>query len=69
MAVSSKKASFNKKLLSNLPEGYLDDYIRLFLVKNQDGTYSSKAVSLGTDSMKQMEKKYGNILKLSLIHI
>jgi hypothetical protein len=63
VAVSSKKASFNKKLLSNLPEGYLDDYIRLFLVKNQDGTYSSKAVSLGTDSMKQMEKKYGNILK------
>ena len=63
MAISSKKASFNKKLLSNLPEGYLDDYIRLFLVKNQDGTYSSKAVSLGTDSMKQMEKKYGNILK------
>jgi hypothetical protein len=63
MAISAKKASFNKKLLSNLPEGYLDDYIRLFLVKNQDGTYSSKAVSLGTDSMKQMEKKYGDILK------
>jgi len=63
MAVSSKKASFNKKLLSNLPEGYLDDYIRLFLVKNQDGTYSQKSVTLGTDSIKQMEQKYGDILK------
>ena len=58
-----KKINLNKKLLSNLPEGYLDDYIRLFLVENADGTYSQKAITLGTDSIKQMEQKYGEILK------
>ena len=50
-----KKINLNKKLLSNLPEGYLDDYIRLFLIENPDGTYSQKQVILGTDSIKQME--------------
>ena len=58
-----KKINLNKKLLSNLPEGYLDDYIRLFLIENPDGTYSQKPVILGTDSIKQMEKKYNKILK------
>jgi hypothetical protein len=58
-----KKINLNKKILSNLPEGYLDDYIRLFLVKNADGTYSQKMVGFGTDSIKQMEQKYNEILK------
>ena len=65
MAINNrqKKINLNKKLLSNLPEGYLDDYIRLFLIENPDGTYSQKPVILGTDSIKQMEKKYNKILK------
>ena len=65
MALSNKqkKLNLNRKILSNLPEGYLEDYIRLFLVENADGTYSQQPVSLGTDAVKQMEKKYGEILK------
>ena len=65
MAISNrqKKINLNAQLLGNLPDGYVEDYIRLFLVENADGTYSVKPVSLGTDSMKQMEQKYGDIIK------
>jgi len=65
MAISNrqKKINLNAQLLGNLPEGYLEDYIRLFLVENADGTYSVKPVSLGTDAGIQMEQKYGEILK------
>jgi hypothetical protein len=60
MAISSKKENFNKKLLSNLPEGYLDDYIRIFLIKNPDGTFSLKP---GDRGILEMKEKYGNVLK------
>jgi len=65
MAISNrqKKINLNAQLLGNLPDGYVEDYIRLFLVENADGTYSVKPVSLGTDAMKQMEQKYGDIIK------
>ena len=65
MAIDNKQKKINldKQLLKNLPEGYLDDYIKLFLVKNTDGTYSVKPVSFGTDAGIQMEQKYGEILK------
>ena len=65
MAINNKqkKINTNVRLLTNLPEGYLEDYIRLFLVENADGTYSQKTVGLGTDSIKQMEQKYNEILK------
>ena len=65
MALSNKfkKDNLFKKLLSNLPEGYLEDYIKLFLIQNTDGTYSAKPVSIGTDAINQMEKKYKKILK------
>ena len=65
MAITNrqKKINTNVRLLTNLPEGYLEDYIKLFLVENADGTYSQKAITLGTDSIKQMEQKYGDILK------
>ena len=65
MAISNrqKKINLNTQLLANLPDGYVEDYIRLFLVENADGTYSVKPVSLGTDAGIQMEKKYGEILK------
>jgi len=61
MAISSKKENFNKKLLSNLPEGYLDDYIRIFLIKNPDGTFSLKPGDTG--GILEMREKYGNVLK------
>ena len=65
MAISNrqKKINLNAQLLGNLPDGYVEDYIRLFLVENADGTYSVKPVSSGTDTMKQMEQKYGDIIK------
>jgi len=65
MAITNKQKKINldKQLLKNLPEGYLEDYIKLFLVKNADGTYSVKPVSFGTDAGIQMEQKYGEILK------
>jgi hypothetical protein len=65
MVISDKqlKLNLNKRYLGDLPEGYLEDYKRLFLVENADGTYSVKPVSLGTDAGIQMEKKYGEILK------
>ena len=61
MAISSKKENFNKKLLSNLPEGYLDDYIKIFLIKNPDGTFSLKPGDTG--GILEMREKYGNVLK------
>ncbi|GAF82808.1 unnamed protein product, partial [marine sediment metagenome] len=65
MALSNKfkKDNLNKKILSNLPKGYLEDYIKLFLIQNADGTYSAKPVSIGTDAINQMEKKYREIIK------
>ena len=63
LSVKEIKNNLSKKLLSNLPKGYLEDYIKLFLVKNVDGTYSVKSVSSGTDTMKQMEQKYKEIIK------
>ena len=35
MALSNKfkKDNLNKKILSNLPKGYLEDYIKLFLIQ------------------------------------
>ena len=65
MAINNrqKKINTNVRLLTNLPEGYLEDYIRLFLVENADGSYSQKMVGFGTDSIKQMEQKYNEILK------
>ena len=59
MAISNrqKKINLNAQLLANLPDGYVEDYIRLFLVENADGTYSVKPVSSGTDTIKQMETK------------
>jgi hypothetical protein len=65
MAINNrqKKINLNKKILSNLPEGYIEDYIRLFLIENADGSYSQKPITLGTDSIKQMEQKYGEIIK------
>ena len=65
MALSNrfKKNNLSKKLLNNLPKGYLEDYIKLFLIQNADGTYSAKPVSIGTDTMKQMEQKYKEIIK------
>ena len=63
LSSKSKKDNFNKKILSNLPKGYLEDYIKLFLIQNADGTYSAKPVSIGTDAINQMEKKYREIIK------
>jgi hypothetical protein len=65
MAINNrqKKINTNVRLLTNLPEGYLEDYIKLFLIKNADGSYSQKPITSETVSIKQMEQKYGEIIK------
>jgi hypothetical protein len=57
---TAKKTLLNR-YLEGLPEGYLEDYKKLFLNDRGDGTFSKKAsVERG---ITEMEKKYGNILK------
>ena len=65
MAINNrqKKINTNVRLLTNLPEGYLEDYIKLFLIENADGSYSQKPITSETVSIKQMEQKYGEIIK------
>jgi uncharacterized protein YkuJ len=58
---SEKKSTFYKKLINNLPEGYLEDYKKIFMTQNKDGTFSSKPGDAG--GIKEMEQKYGDIIK------
>ena len=61
---SQKKSTLYKKLINDLPEGYLEDYKRLFMKKNKDGTFSARP----GDAFKKgevafMEEKYGEIIR------
>ena len=56
-----KKATLYKKLLKDLPEGYLEDYIKTFLKDRGDGTFSRKPGDVG--GISEMEKKYGDVVK------
>ena len=58
---TEKKIPLFKKFLSDLPEGYLEDYKRLFLNIREDGTFSVKSGEAA--GIAEMEKKYGKILK------
>ena len=60
---SQKTGTMYKKLLKNLPDGYLEDYKRLFLTDNEDGTFSRKAGDAIEGGKAFMEKKYGKIVK------
>ena len=59
---AQKKATYYKKLLNDLPEGYLEDYKEIFLNDRGDGIFSRKPGD-APKGLLDMEKKYGNILK------
>ena len=59
---SQKKSTLYKKLLKDLPEGYLEDYKKIFLKDRGDGTFSLKPGDAPEGSL-DMEKKYGEIIK------
>ena len=56
-----KKQNLYNKALRELPEGYLDDYINIFLKDRGDGTFSRKSGEEGGFDF--MRKKYGDKLK------
>ena len=56
-----KKQNLYKKALNELPEGYLEDYINIFLNDRGDGTFSRKSGEEGGFDF--MKKKYGDELK------
>ena len=59
-----KKATYYKKLLENLPEGYYNEYVENFYTVNKD-TGKLTHVSGGPEGkgIPYMEKKYGDIIK------
>ena len=59
---SQKKSTLYKKLLNDLPEGYLEDYKKIFLKDRGDGTFSLKPGD-APEGILDMEKKYGEIIK------
>jgi hypothetical protein len=61
---SQKKTTYYTKLINDLPEGYLEDYKRLFMTANEDGTFSARPGDAFTKGeVAEMKKKYGEILK------
>jgi len=59
---AEKKATYYKKLLNDLPEGYLEDYKKIFLNDRGDGIFSRKPGD-APEGILDMEKKYKDILK------
>ena len=59
---AQKKATYYKKLLNDLPEGYLEDYKKIFLNDRGDGIFSRKPGD-APEGLLDMEKKYGDLLK------
>jgi hypothetical protein len=57
-----KKTTLYKKLLNDLPEGYLEDYKKIFLKDRGDGTFSLKPGD-APKGILDMEKKYGDVIK------
>ena len=58
---AQKKQTLYTKLLKELPEGYLEDYKKVFLIENKDGTFSRKSGDAG--GIQFMKEKYGNVIK------
>jgi len=58
---SVKKQTLYDKLLKELPEGYLEDYKKIFLNDRGDGTFSRKPGDKG--GIETMEQKYGDTIK------
>jgi hypothetical protein len=58
---AQKKQTLYAKLLKELPEGYLEDYKKIFLTANKDGTFSRKPGDAG--GIQFMKEKYGNVIK------
>jgi hypothetical protein len=58
---SVKKQTLYNKLLKELPEGYLEDYKKIFLNDRGDGTFSRKPGDQG--GIEIMEKKHGDTIK------
>ena len=60
-AWKTAKKNLLNRYLEGLPEGYLEDYIELFLNDRGDGTFSKKASV--EEGVAKMKEKYGDILK------
>jgi len=56
-----KKQNLYRKALKELPKGYLEDYINIFLTDRGDGTFSRKSGEEGGFDF--MRKKYGDQIK------
>ena len=55
------KQNLLNRYVENLPEGYQEDYIKLFLNDRGDGTFSKKASA--EEGVAKMKEKYEDILK------
>ena len=60
---SQKRTTMFRKLYPILPDGYVEDYKRLFLTANEDGTFSHKPGDAIKSGKAFMKEKYGDFVK------